>query len=387
MKKNYLYITIFILSFVFIACSKNNEGCTNPLASNYNPDAKEDDGSCIIPSPGTTINGKPTPAPIQIPQVFAQNINPPIIPSNNPQTVEGVALGRKLFYDPILSGDGTQACASCHMPEFSFSDSAKFSTGITGAMGDRQSMPLFNLAWNYGEKFFWDGRANNLEAQALGPVTNPLEMNNTWPNAIASLQATSTYPTLFYAAFGTSIIDSNLVTKALSQFERTLISANSKFDRFLLGQESLTLNEINGFAIFDDPDRGDCAHCHGSANNPLWTDNLFHNNGLDDDASFVDLGRALITGDPNDNAKFKTPSLRNLIYSAPYMYDGRFKTLDEVIDHYSTGVTISSTIDPLMELQANGGSNLTPSEKADLKAFLLTLSDSEFINNPQFQTP
>ena len=246
-------------------------------------------------------------------------------------------------------------------------------------------MPLFNMAWNYDEKFFCDGRVFSLEHQALEPVINPIEMNNTWVNAVTSLQASSNYPALFEAAFGTSTIDSNLVAKAIAQFERTLISANSKFDRFLLGQEALTASEINGFHIFDDPDRGDCAHCHGSASNPLWTDNLFHNNGLD--ATFTDLGRALVTGDPNDEAKFKTPSLRNLAYSAPYMHDGRFKTLDEVIEHYSTGVTISPTIDPLMELQANGGSNLTPSEKADLKAFLLSLSDDEFINNPNFQAP
>ena len=138
-----------------------------------------------------------------------------------------------------MSGDGTQSCSSCHSAEFSFTDSAKFSTGITGAMGDRQSMAIFNVAWNWNGKFFWDGRANSLEEQALGPVVNPVEMNNTWLNAVASLQASSTYPTLFNAAFGTTIIDSNLVAKALAQFERTLISANSKFDRFFIRSRSL----------------------------------------------------------------------------------------------------------------------------------------------------
>jgi len=386
MKKTTQYILIITLTLTLYACSKSNEGCTDPLAVNYDTDAKEDDGSCNytsppIPTPGSQM----TPSPLQVPIIFQQNILPHIIPADNPQTIEGIALGRKLFYDPILSGNGTQACASCHSPEFSFSDSVKFSTGITGAIGNRQSMPIFNLAWNYNQEFFWDGRVTTLEEQALEPVVNPIEMNNTWVNAVASLQANPTYPTQFNAAFGTTTIDSVLVAKALAQFERTLVSANSKFDRFLLGQESLTINEINGFAIFDDPDRGDCAHCHGTASNPLWTDNLYHNNGLD--ATFTDLGRALLTGDPNDNGKFKTPSLRNLAYSAPYMHDGRFKTLDEVIDHYSSGVTISATIDPLMELQANGGSNLSPSEKADLKAFLLALSDTEFINNPNFQKP
>lgn len=383
MKNTTIYIIVIILAISLYGCSKSNEGCTDPLANNYSIIAKEDDGSCTYTI--ITAGSQMTPSPLQVPQLFTQNINPPVIPTNNPQTIEGIALGRKLFYDPILSGDGTQSCSSCHMAGFSFTDSAKFSTGITGAMGYRQSMPLFNLAWNYDEKFFWDGRSGTLEIQVLDPVVNPIEMNNTWVNAVASLQTNPSYPTLFNAAFGTATIDSILVAKALAQFERTLISANSKFDRFLLGQESLTTNEINGFAIFDDPDRGDCAHCHGTANNPLWTDNLFHNNGLD--ATFTDLGRGLITGDPNDDGKFKTPSLRNLAYSAPYMHDGRFQTLDEVIDHYSTGVTISATIDPLMELQSNGGSNLTPSEKDDLKAFLLALSDSEFINNPDFQQP
>ncbi|MGB0887608.1 MAG: cytochrome-c peroxidase [Vicingaceae bacterium] len=387
MKKIIRYLIILAFSASLFSCSKNDEGCTDPRALNYNPDAKKDDNTCTYPVPTGQVDGKPTPAPLNIPQIFLQNILPPIIPANNPQTVEGIALGRKLFYDPILSGDGTQSCSSCHMQEFAFTDTARFSTGITGAQGDRQSMPIFNAAWNYNEDFFWDGRANSLEVQALGPVVNPVEMNNTWPNAVASLQATTVYPQLFKAAFGTSTIDSILVAKAIAQFERTLISANSRFDKYLMGQISLTFQEINGFAIFDDPDRGDCAHCHGTANNPLWTDNLFHNNGMDNDASFIDLGRANVTNDPNDNAKFKTPSLRNLIYTAPYMHDGRFKTLDEVIDHYSTGVTISSTIDPLMELQSNGGSNLTPTEKADLKAFLLTLSDPDFINNPNFSAP
>jgi len=390
MKKATTYILLLTFSFTFYSCSKSTEGCTNPRATNYNPDAKEDDGTCsYYPS----AVGGPTPAPLVIPQLFLQYISPPVISTNNPQTVEGIALGRKLFYDPILSGDGTQACASCHMPALSFSDSSKFSSGITGAIGDRQSMPIFNLAFNYDEKFFWDGRALSLEEQALGPVVNPIEMNNTWVNAVASLQSTSTYPSLFNAAFGTTTIDSTLVAKAIVQFERTLISGNSKFDRYLLSLEGLTLEEANGFAIFNDSEKGDCAHCHGANNidinstghNPLWTDNLFHNNGLD--ATFADLGRALVTGDPNDNGKFKTPSLRNLAFSAPYMHDGRFQTLEEVIDHYSTGVIISATIDPLMELQGNGGSQLTPAEKADLKAFLLTLSDSEFITNPDFQQP
>lgn len=404
MKKHLGYISVlFIIPVIaFTSCSKQR-GCTDPIAENYNIEAEKDDGSCVYiegctdPSSnnynpnatkddGSCVYGNnPTPAPIQVPQIFAQYLLPPIIPNNNPQTVEGIALGRRLFYDPILSADSTQSCSSCHMAFDAFSDNNQFSTGITGAMGTRNSMPIFNAAWNYDEKFFWDGRAHSLEDQALGPVVNPIEMNNTWQNAVAALQNHPDYPGLFNDAFGTTTIDSVLVTKAIAQFERTLISANSKFDQYLLGQTALTAQELSGFNIFMDENAGDCFHCHGSAANPLWTDNDFHNNGLD--ATFADLGLGAITGNSNDDGKFKTPSLRNLAFSAPYMHDGRFATLDEVIDHYSEGLQNSPTIDPLMKSVAQGGVQLTPQEKADLKAFLLTLSDNDFITNPDFLTP
>ncbi len=208
-------------------------------------------------------------------------------------------------------------------------------------------------------------------------------MHSNWVNVAEKLQNHAEYPTLFSQAFGTSKIDSILVTKAIAQFERTIISGNSKFDQFLRGETTLTPEEQNGFDVFMDEARGDCFHCHGSNNNPLWTDNEFHNNGLD--ANFSDLGLGAVTGDPNDNGKFKSPSLRNLAFTAPYMHDGRFATLEEVINHYSEGLQTSSTIDPLMKKVNQGGVNLSPKDKADLKAFLLTLSDYDFINNPDFQ--
>ena len=188
---------------------------------------------------------------------------------------------------------------------------------------------------------------------------------------------------MFLQAFGTSTIDSTLVTKAIAQFERTLISGNSKFDQYLLGNVDLTPQELNGFNVFITEEKGDCFHCHGTGSNPLWTDNEFHNNGLD--AVFTDLGLGAVTGDPNDNAKFKTPSLRNLAFTAPYMHDGRFATLDEVINFYSEGLQNSPTIDPLMKSVNDGGVQLSAQDKADLKAFLLTLTDNDFINNPAFQ--
>ena len=324
----------------------------------------------------------PTPNPLQIPQLFEDNILNPVIPTNNPQTVEGIALGKKLFFDPILSRDNTQACADCHMPENAFSDTDRFSDGIDGAFGPRNSMPLFNLAWNYDDRFFWDGRIFSLEHQAFQPVTSPIEMHNTWSNVEQDLQEHSEYPNLFNLAFGSSTIDSTLVTKAIAQFERTLISSNSKFDKYLLNEVTLTSEELNGFNIFMDETKGDCFHCHGSDKNPLWTDNAFHNNGLD--VTFTDLGFGKVTGDPADNGKFKSPSLRNLVFTAPYMHDGRFATLDDVINHYSEGLQNSSTIDPLMKKVAQGGVQLSTQEKANLKAFLLTLSDPEFISNPAF---
>ena len=340
--------------------------------------------SCSEKSIESYVN-TPTPSPLQIPQLFQDLILDPVIPSNNPQTEEGVLLGKKLFFDPNLSDDGSLACAGCHNATNAFTDTTRFSDGIDGLFGNRNAMPLFNLAWNYDNTFFWDGRDLGLENQVFEPITNPLEMHSTWEAVAEKLQAHPEYPELFNAAFGSQTIDSVLVSKAIAQFERTLISANSKFDKFLLGTANLTPEESNGFTVFMDESKGDCFHCHGSDNNPLWTDNKFHNNGLD--STFSDLGLGNVTGDPADNGKFKTPSLRNLAFTAPYMHDGRFETIEEVINHYSEGLQNSTTIDPLMKKVDQGGVQLSLQEKADLKAFLLSLSDTDFINNPNFSNP
>ena len=325
----------------------------------------------------------PVQVSLKIPEIFQQKLIAPIVPTNNPLTEEGVALGKKLFFDPILSKDNTQSCASCHNPKKAFTNNTRFSEGVDGKLGTRNSMPLFNLAWNFDERFMWDGKEFSIEHQAFSPVRNPIEMHSNWKNVAEKLQEHAEYPTLFQQAFGTSKIDSTHVTKAVAQFERTLISGNSKFDQYLLGKTELTPEELNGFNVFMDEARGDCFHCHGSDNNPLWTDNQFHNNGLDE--TFNDLGLGAVTGDPNDNGKFKSPSLRNLAFTAPYMHDGRFTTLDEVINHYSEGLKQSLTIDPLMKKVNQGGVQLSDKDKADLKTFLLSLSDNNFINNPDFQ--
>ena len=355
MKKYFLLLLLF--SILFVSCSNKD----NTIEEEYTP----------------------IPYSIEIPELFQQKLIAPLIPINNPLTEEGIALGKKLFFDKKLSKDNTQSCASCHNPRNSFTDSLRFSLGVDGVPGSRNSMPLFNLAWNFNDKFAWDGKELSLERQALEPVRNPIEMHNSWPNVALKLQQDQEYPSMFLNAFGTEKIDSTLVTKAIAQFERTLISGNTKFDQYLLGNTSLSQQELNGFTIFMSEDKGDCFHCHGSDNNPLWTDNDFHNNGLD--TSFNDLGLGAVTGDPNDNGKFKSPSLRNLVYTAPYMHDGRFSTLEEVINHYSEGLQNSSTIDPLMKKVNQGGVQLTPLERADLKAFLITLTDDDFINNPSFQ--
>jgi len=318
----------------------------------------------------------PAPYVLNIPPLFKEKLIPPVIPIDNPLTEEGVTLGKRLFFEKKLSVDGTISCASCHLPRQAFSDIRAVSLGVQKKEGSRNAMPLFNLAWNYDDRFDWDGKSLGLEAQALEPVTHPLEMQNNWSVVAQSLRANPDYPPMFTAAFGTPVIDSASVTKALAQFERTLISANAPFDRYLMGVGNLTPAQQRGFELFMAEDKGDCFHCHGSENNPLWTDNAFHNNGLD--SVFVDLGLGGVTGDPADNGKFRTPSLRNLTRTAPYMHDGRFQTLEAVIDHYSEGLRPSPTIDPLMKKVQQGGVRLTDQEKADLLAFLRSLTENQF---------
>ena len=331
----------------------------------------------------------PTPYELKIPSHFPDMI----IPIDNPMTVEGVALGRKLFYEKQLSVDNTQACATCHAPANAFSDPNQFSTGIDGIQGDRNSMALINLGWN--TSFFWDGRSKTLEEQIIQPVINPIEMHEEWKNVVSKLNASIEYKNMFFKAFNSSEIDSLKAAKAIAQFLRTLISGESKYDVMYKYENNLSLssNEISiyqtitpsewaGYDLFKSLNGADCFHCH---NGPHMQVQKFSNNGLD--ATFTDIGRGKITGNANDNGKFKVPTLRNIAYSAPYMHDGRFSTLDEVIDHYSHGVQMSGTIDPLIEYASQGGVQLDAQEKSLLKQFLLTLTDENFVNNPDFQEP
>jgi len=300
------------------------------------------------------------------------------VPNDNPLTTEGVALGRKLFYDPILSNDSTQSCASCHQQEYAFSDPRQFSIGIDGISGSRNASAIVNPGWLPSS--FWDGRVITLEEQAEEPVSSPIEMHEDWADAVAKLQNHSTYPADFKAAFSEGKITKKLVTMAIAQFERTLISDKSKFDLYLDGSYNLTSLEAAGFNLFF-TENGECFHCHGQ---PLFTDNDFHNNGLD--AIVTDIGYEDVTGKNTDRGKFRTPTLRNIEFSAPYMHDGRFNTLEEVIDFYSDSVKVSSTLDPLM-VHGTNSFNWTGLEKQQLLAFLKTLSDTSFINNPDFKNP
>lgn len=306
---------------------------------------------------------------------------PPMdIPDDNPLTKQGIKLGRFLFYEKMLSGDNTQACADCHLAEAAFSDPEQFSTGIDGLQGNRQSMAIINLGWN--PNFFWDGRSATLEEQVLDPVENPIEMHENWTNAMGELLETQLYRRLFMQAYNTDDVDSTHAAKAMASFLRTLVSGNSKYDQAAIGRYVMTPEEADGRDIFT-TERGDCFHCHGGI---LFTDHELRNNGLDPSHE-ADSGYYLTSGDTEDIGKFKVPTLRNIEFSAPYMHDGRFQTLDEVIDFYSEGLVYSETVDPLMKHVDDGGINMTPEEKANLKAFLLLLSDEEFINNPDFKKP
>ncbi len=302
------------------------------------------------------------------------------IPADNPLTDQGIALGRKLFFDPILSADSTQSCGTCHSPKNYFVDDRRFSDGIDGIFGTRNSMPLFNVG--YGKNFFWDGGAPTLEDQAIDPVVNPIEMHNTWLKAVTDLNNHPLYPALFRAAFpNLDTIETKFVVRAIAQFERTLLSGNSKYDQYKRGAVQLTDEELRGEIVYIAENKGDCFHCHTLGG--TFTDFEMRNNGLD--LVYKDSGRYNITGLPSDIGKFKTPTLRNIMATAPYMHDGRFSTILECINHYNFGIQNHPNASPLLTIQPKG--RMQARDVSDLIAFLKTLTDHEFINNPKFQNP
>lgn len=299
-----------------------------------------------------------------------------VLPADNPLTEAGVELGKMLFHDRRLSLDGSVSCASCHRQEDGFSDPRRFSRGIEGRRGTRQSMPIFNMAL-HNNGFFWDGRATTLREQALMPIEDPLEMGETLERVVAKLQDDGRYRDQFFRAFGEEGIDSDKMGLALEQFMFSIVSINSKYDQVQRGEASFTDAEERGRLVFV---QSGCDHCHSGTN---FENNQYLNNGLD--ASFEDEGRARVTNNPADAGKFKVPSLRNIALTAPYMHDGRFRTLEDVVEHYSSGIVSSSTLAPsLANHVQQGGLQFSNQQKEDLIDFLRALTDDDLPNNPAY---
>ena len=294
---------------------------------------------------------------------------------NNPLTEEGFQLGRNLFYDPILSKDNTISCASCHLQQTGFTHvDHQLSHGIDGKIGNRNSLTLQNLAWN--ASFMWDGGVNHLDVQAIAPITSSVEMNETLNNVVAKLQKSEKYQSLFEKAFGTTKITGQLTLKAISQFVVMLTTSNSKYDKVIRKEEKFTEIEEKGYNLF----KINCASCHTE---PLFTNNSFENNGLEVDTTLNDYGKMKITKKSSDSLKFKVPSLRNVQFTFPYMHDGRFKTLTEVVKHYNSEIKISKTLSK----QLLTPMHLSDNERTEIVAFLKTLTDNEFLFNERFSYP
>ena len=291
----------------------------------------------------------------------------------NPLDSNKIELGRILFYDPILSKDNTISCASCHSPFNAFAHTDHdLSHGIFDSIGNRNAPALFNLAWQ--KTFMWDGAINHLDMQALAPISHPSEMGSNINEVIKKLNESKAYKELFLNAFQDSTISTSKILKALSQFQLTLVSSNTKYDKVKMGKETFTEQEKNGYQLY----KNNCASCHSE---PFFSNYNFENNGLPIDPTLNDMGRYVITENENDKRKFKVPSLRNLSFTYPYMHDGRFMTLQEVINHYTSGIEYSETL----SLQFNKSIELSSNEKVDLISFLLTLNDKDFVFNKKHQ--
>ncbi|SHK85176.1 cytochrome-c peroxidase [Hymenobacter psychrotolerans] len=307
------------------------------------------------------------------------NFPPPVYGvEKNPPTRAAFELGRTLFYDPRLSRTGDVSCGSCHQQFVAFAHAShQLSHGVENRLGTRNAPALQNLRWK--PTFFWDGGASHIETMPLAPITNPVEMDETIDNVVRKLNADREYQRRFAAVFGGSgPIDSYQFLRALAQFTAALTSANSRYDKYARHEAGGTLDaaEQRGLQVL----RQKCGSCHAGE---LFTDESFRNNGLDRRFP-LDSGRAHITSRGIDVGRFKVPSLRNVALTAPYMHDGRFQTLGEVLDHYTQGMVASPTLDPQFR-QPNGrlGIPLTPEERQDLLSFLATLTDEEFLRNPQ----
>ncbi len=346
MKAKFIYIVLFLFSTVFVLNSFIDD---NP----YFKITKED-------------------VELKIPKAFPK----PIYNfSQNKITPQKFVLGRKLFYDPILSKDSSTSCSSCHQRIAAFAHiDHPLSHGINGLIGKRNVMSLQNLIWR--DAFMWDGGVNNLEVQPINPITNPIEMNESLTNVVIKLKHNKEYAELFHTAYNDTLINSERILKTLAQFTGLMISGNSRFDKYIEGKEAFSEDELNGLKLF----KTKCANCHSGS---LFTDNSYRNNGLKTDTALRDKGRGAITGTEEDNNKFKVPTLRNIEMTYPYMHDGRFRNLQQVVNHYST----SKNFDKKYDLSLNKIGELSEKEKEELIAFLKTLTDKEFLYDRRFADP
>jgi len=296
--------------------------------------------------------------------------------SGNPITKNGVELGRKLFYEGRLSRNNTISCGFCHIQENAFTHHGHtVSHGVDDRIGIRNAPPIQNMA--FLKRYMWDGVIHNLNEQPIIPITDANEMDSSMPEVISKLSSDSKYKKLFKSAYGDESIIGERVLKALSQFMATMISADSKYDRFKQGKENFTSEEAQGMNLFQQK----CASCHSGA---LFTDESFRNTGMYYNTQFKDAGRYRVTLDQNDWMKFKVPSLRNIEYTAPYMHDGRFYTLNAVLNFYSDNVEDQPNLDPQLKQNGHIGIAMNDQEKQFIIAFLKTLSDKNFISNPKF---
>ena len=313
----------------------------------------------------------------------------PELPADNPLTEQGVKLGRMLFYETRLSGDNSMACASCHKQENAFTDTNRFSTGIDGLDGHRQAMSAVNMLWNTNG-YFWDGRAQKLRDQSIIPIQDVLEMNETMENVVEKLEQDTLYIHQFFRAFGSEDISSYRISLALEQFMNSIVSYRSKYDLFLDGEATFTEEEELGMELFfeeynpyfPETSGADCGHCHGGKN---FSSQEYMNNGLD--SIYNDDGRYDVTGLESDRGAMKVTTLRNIELTPPYMHDGRFNTLEEVIDHYNEGLRNNASLNPALAMTMGTGLMLNDTDKSALIAFLKTLTDTSLIQDSRYASP
>ncbi|QNL22287.1 cytochrome-c peroxidase [Hyphobacterium sp. CCMP332] len=393
MKNEWIYISIIFIGSAVFSCNNDDEGTAPPI-NNPAPEGKD-------------WVYQPTEVELEIPAYFPEIANNKIIE-------EKFQLGRHLFYENRLSRNNTISCGSCHHQNKAFTDGRQFSLGLNAEPTPRNAMSVVNMLWE--DLFFWDARAKTLEEQALMPIQDHIEMDLTLAEAVDRLDKLELYDSLFFHAYGDTLITPERIAIAISEFEKGIISKDSKFDKFKRGEESLTSEEQLGSKLFSTHPGpkwnqdfqlyifergGNCGDCHTSVNfNKFVGAQGMQNNGLESDDTRVDDGYFKVTNNPNDKGKFKTPSLRNVELTAPYMHDGRFNTLEEVLEHYNEHVQVSNTLSTLMYVNNDPDQQgiispdgktiqlgLTESEKSAIIAFLKTLTDNELINDPRFTNP